>query len=142
MLLATRVELLSAIFLPIGIGLSVHGSLAPGAAGDPVVAAAPHQAVSYSEKVAPIFQARCSQCHGGVDEATGEQVMELGLNLTTYEGVMAGSDYGTVIEPGSPDASLLIEMIASGDMPQEGDPVPPEELEVIRTWIAEGAQNN
>lgn len=142
MLLATRVELLSVILLPIGIGLFVQGGLAHDVDGDPDVAASSHSAVSYSEQVAPIFQARCSQCHGGVDESTGEQTLELGLNLTTYEGVMAGSDYGTVIEPGNPDASLLVEMIVAGDMPEEGDPVPPEEIETIRTWITEGAQNN
>jgi hypothetical protein len=55
---------------------------------------------------------------------------------------MAGSDYGAVIEPGNPDGSLLIDMVASGDMPEEGDPMPPEELDLIRTWIQEGAENN
>jgi len=50
--------------------------------------------------------------------------------------------YGPVIEAGNPDGSLLIDMIASGDMPEEGDPVTPEELEVIKAWIAEGAENN
>ena len=33
-------------------------------------------------------------------------------------------------------------MIELGDMPQEGEPLTTEELEVIKTWIAEGAQNN
>jgi mono/diheme cytochrome c family protein len=91
--------------------------------------------VSFAEQVKPILEARCVECHGASDA-------ELGLNLSTYEGVMAGSDYGTVIEPGNPEGSLLIDMIASGDMPEEGDPVPPEELDLIRTWIQEGAENN
>lgn len=141
MLLPTRAELLSAIVFPIGVVLAVQGD-APRVAGQEAPARAQSGAVSFSEQVQPIFQTRCSECHGGVDEATGEQTLELGLNLTTYEGVMAGSDYGTVIEPGDPDASLLVEMIMAGDMPEEGDPVPPEEIEIIRTWIAEGAQNN
>jgi hypothetical protein len=33
-------------------------------------------------------------------------------------------------------------MIESGDMPEEGDKVPAEELELIKTWITEGANNN
>ena len=55
---------------------------------------------------------------------------------------MAGSDYGTVIEVGDADASLLVDMIASGDMPDGGDAVPAEELEVIKAWVNEGALNN
>jgi hypothetical protein len=62
--------------------------------------------------------------------------------MGTYEGLMAGSDYGTVVEAGDPGASLLVEMIESGDMPEEGDPVTAEELELIKTWITEGAPNN
>ena len=42
----------------------------------------------------------------------------------------------------APDGSLLVDMIASGDMPEDGDPMPAEELEVIKAWIAEGAENN
>ena len=33
-------------------------------------------------------------------------------------------------------------MIQSGDMPEDGDPVPPADLEVIMNWINEGAKNN
>ena len=70
------------------------------------------------------------------------QSAELGLKLDTYEGVMAGSDYGTIVEVGDADASLLIDMIASGDMPEDADPLPAAELEVIKAWIVEGAPNN
>jgi hypothetical protein len=83
----------------------------------------------------PILEARCWECHS-------EESAELGLRLDSYEGVMQGSDYGTVVEPGDADGSLLVDMIVSGDMPEEGDPVLPEELELIKAWIAEGAGNN
>jgi hypothetical protein len=33
-------------------------------------------------------------------------------------------------------------MIIAGDMPEDGDPVPAEEIELLRMWIAEGALNN
>lgn len=129
-----RAELFSALALPVGLGLILHGH-APESHAGPVVDIAPAAAVSFAEEVLPIFEARCTECHSA-DNA------ELGLNLSTYEGAMAGSDYGTVIEPGNPDGSLLIDMIESGDMPEDGDPVPPEELEIIKTWITEGAENN
>jgi len=130
-----RAELLAALALPIGIGLIAQGRFADAPARATVIDADTHAEVSFSEQIAPIFEARCSECHSA-DNA------ELGLNLSTYEGAIAGSDYGAVIEPGNPDGSLILDMIASGDMPEEGDPVPPEELELLRTWIAEGAQNN
>lgn len=95
---------------------------------------------SFAEDVLPILQASCVQCHGA--EVDGVVVTEVSLNLTTYDGVMAGSEYGTVVEAGEPDESMLLVMIEDGDMPQEGEPLPIEKIEVIRTWIAEGARNN
>ena len=128
-----RAEILSALALAIGLGLVFQGSPdAPARATAEPQQTAP---VSFSEQIMPIFEQYCTECHGNMNA-------ELGLNLSTYEGVMQGSDYGTVVEPGNPDGSLLIDMIESGDMPEEGDPVPPAQLELIKTWIAEGAENN
>ncbi len=128
-----RAELFTALALPFGIGLALNGS--PEVPARATTDAAARVAVSFSEEIMPIFQEHCTECHGELNA-------ELGLNLSSYEGVMAGSDYGTVIEPGNPDASLIIDMIASGDMPEDGDPMPPEQLDLLRTWIAEGAENN
>ena len=55
---------------------------------------------------------------------------------------MAGSEFGTVIEAGDVEGSYLFDMIVAGDMPEEGDPVPEEEIQLIRTWIEAGAPNN
>ena len=98
--------------------------------------------VSFADEVMPILEARCVDCHGGVDD-TGAEVVEEGLNLTTYEGVMAGSTWGTVVEAGDAESSLLLQMIIDGDMPKDAEePMPESEIEVLRAWIAEGAQNN
>ena len=102
--------------------------------------AAPRQ-VSFANDVLPIFQNRCVECHGGTDE-NGEQRLESLLDLRSYEGVMAGSEFGTVIEAGDAEASYLLEMVVEGDMPEEGDPVPEAEIETIRSWITAGAENN
>lgn len=98
--------------------------------------------VSYSRDVFPIIQNVCLRCHGGTDEETGEVVMESGLDMTTYEKMMIGSEFGTVVEPGDLEGSLLVEMITTGDMPDEGDPLTPEQIDVITRWIAQGAENN
>ena len=91
--------------------------------------------VSYTQQVSPLFQSACGDCHGG-DEP------ELGLDLTSYEAAMEGSDYGSVIEAGDADGSLLIDMIVAGEMPVDADPLSEEEIEMIRSWIDAGAENN
>lgn len=134
-----KFDTLMALALPLGIGLVLQGSVPASSAAVAPAEAIP-AAVSYATDVKPILDNRCVSCHGGMWE--GEKRTELSFDMTTYEGLIAGSEYGAVIEPGNPDESLLVEMMEMGDMPEEGDPVPPEEIETIRTWIAEGALNN
>lgn len=97
--------------------------------------------VSFADDVLPIFRNRCAQCHGGAGE-DGQTRTEASLNLLEYERVMMGSEFGTVVEAGSAENSFLLEMIVEGDMPEEGDPVPEDEIQVIRAWIEAGAPNN
>ena len=101
----------------------------------------PPDTVSFAEDILPIFQQRCAKCHGAADE-NGEVRTEVSLNLLEYEKVMAGSEFGTVVEAGDPDGSFLMDMIVAGDMPEEGDKVPEEEIALIRAWIEAGAANN
>ncbi|MGE0159482.1 MAG: c-type cytochrome domain-containing protein [Gemmatimonadales bacterium] len=124
----TRAGLLSVAILPLGIGLAVQSPEADRRAPQ----AGP---VSYSRQVAPIFRAKCSECHG-------TDTQEAGLDLSTYESAMKGSEYGTVIEAGDADGSLLIEMVSAGEMPQDADPLPADEVALIRSWIEAGATNN
>ena len=97
--------------------------------------------VSFADDILPIFRQRCAECHGGEDE-NGEVRTEVSLNLLEYERVMAGSEFGTVIEAGDPANSFLLDMIVDGTMPEQGDPVPEEEIALIRAWIEAGAPNN
>jgi mono/diheme cytochrome c family protein len=132
--LTLRAELFSALAVPLGIVRIVQGC-ASGAPSGETVAAPSGGPVSFAAQIAPIFQGRCTECHGGDDP-------ESGLDFSTYEGAMAGSDYGTVIEARDPVGTLIIDFVESGDMPERGDPMPSEELELLRAWIAEGAPNN
>ena len=136
-------KLLSAMVLPVGVALAVQGSTPDAASVERNASIWTHDAVEvgYQSDVKPILEQYCVRCHGGVGD-DGAVLIELGYDLTTYEGLMAGSDYGPVIEPGDPDGSLFLEMIVNGDMPEDGDPVPAAQIEILRTWIAEGAQNN
>lgn len=117
--------LLSVAILPLGIGFALEPDVTTVQAGP----------VSYTRQVAPIFQSRCAECHGA-------ETKEAGLDLSTYEAAMKGSEYGTVIEAGDAAASLLIEMVVAGEMPQDADALPAEEIALIRAWIQAGAANN
>jgi mono/diheme cytochrome c family protein len=138
--LITRYELLSVIALPLGIAFTLQGGLGTAAPATSNHETARVIEVSFADEVAPILNANCITCHGGLPDE--EDVREASLDLRTYESVMIGSEYGTVIEAGNADDSILLQLIEDGDMPEEGDPLSPEDIATIRTWIAEGALNN
>lgn len=91
--------------------------------------------VSYSANVKPIFDAKCIKCHGV--ESTKE-----GLDMQTYENLMAGSRNGSVITPGNADDSELVRLIVRGKMPNRGQKLSDEEIQLITDWINQGALNN
>ena len=101
-------------------------------------------AVSFSQDVQPIIDQHCVQCHeaGGVGEVTS------GLNLTSYEGVMKGTDSGPMVIAGDVEGSnLLVLMEGRADpsisMPHgKNEPVPKKDIQIIRAWIGQGAENN
>ena len=90
----------------------------------------------FRTRVAPIFQRRCLNCHNAV-ENKGD------FSLETAESAFAGGPSGEPITAGKPDESLLLELITPENgkaaMPQKADPLRPEEIAVIREWIAAGA---
>lgn len=92
--------------------------------------------VDYASEIQPIFNANCTSCHGGNG----------GVNLQSYTALMSsvGNNYGSnVVVPGDPDASGLVDKIEPN--PQFGNRMPnssglaQSEIDLIRQWIAEGA---
>jgi mono/diheme cytochrome c family protein len=75
----------------------------------------------------PILEQTCGQCHGATPTK--------GLRVTDYESLMAGSENGPVIVPGSPDESRIIEVLTGGHFAQLSD----DQLALLRQWIADGA---
>ena len=107
----------------------------------PFVAADNHAGdtpVSYHSQIVPILKRSCQGCHHPGDPNGG-------LIVTTYTDLKQGGMAGDMtIIPGKPDDSLLIELI-SGDepaMPQNMEPLSAEEVELLRRWILEGAQDD
>ena len=87
--------------------------------------------ISYTATIQPIFNTNCTVCHGGSG----------GLTLTSYINLM-GND---VVDPGNGSASKLIQRLkgTSGtQMPQNQDPLDGATINLIETWIDEGALDN
>jgi mono/diheme cytochrome c family protein len=86
------------------------------------------------DDVRAVFKKRCATCHNE-DRARGD------LDLTTLEGVNAGSSSGPVVVSGKPDESLVYTLSAHKEdpkMPPGAPRIPQRELDVIRDWIASG----
>ena len=67
-----------------------------------------------------------------------------GLRLDTRQALLAGGNSGKIVTPGSADSSTLYERVAGtgglARMPFGGDPLPPEQVKLIRAWIDQGAE--
>ena len=88
--------------------------------------------IDYDTHIQPIFNENCTSCHG----SSG------GLNLTNYDNLMIGSDNGAVIEPGDHLGSKLWQQIESGLMPKYNDRLTDAMVELIGSWIDDGALEN
>ncbi len=117
----------------IDAGAGRSGEMAT-AAGGPTVTE-----VGVTERdVLPILQAGCLACHG-------KRKHEGGLDLRTQASRLRGGKSGPALVPGKPSDSLIIQRIASGEMPPlklilESSVKSPTEaqLETLRQWIAVG----
>ena len=140
-MIRTRFEVMGVLAVPLGLMLALTDLPLTLVAHGEAQSSHTKADVSFSEDVTPILEGKCVICHGGPDE-NGAIKKEMELDLTSYDALMVGSEFGPIVEPGNVEDSILWMMIEVGDMPQEGEPLTTEELEVIKTWIAEGAQNN
>src|SRR3954467_15838074 len=101
-------------------------------------ASAAEEKITYQEHIRPIFTASCTGCHN-------PDKNKAGLDLTNYQGALAGSSNGKVISPGDPDGSLLYLAVTHQQeprMPKGGSKLADAKLELIRKWIAAGAPEN
>src|SRR5690606_2767253 len=91
--------------------------------------------LTFEKDVRPLLKAHCTLCHGEEEQPKG------GVDLRLRRFMDASLDSGaTLLVPGKPEPSELVAIIERGEMPKKGHPVPPEQLEVIRRWIAQGAK--
>lgn len=106
------------------------------------VAAAPATAtpagVDFIRDVQPIFENKCLECHNP-NKIKGKLLMDSAAAL------LKGGDTGPGLVAGQPDNSEIIKRVvlpADHDdiMPPKGGPLAPQEIDVLKRWIAEGAK--
>ena len=90
--------------------------------------------VTYQDHVLPLFRNACLNCHN-------PDKKKAGLDLSSFQAMMAGSNSGKVLEPGDADGSLLYRLVTHAEepaMPPKGDKLPDDQVAVIKNWIAGG----
>lgn len=102
-------------------------------------ASAAPAAVDYVKEIKPLLATACVQCHGA-SQPKGD------LRLDTAAGAHKGGEKGNVIVPGKSSESLLLRLLsgADGDLPQmpyKRNALAPEQIELIKRWIDEGAKS-
>jgi mono/diheme cytochrome c family protein len=103
-----------------------------------VVASATASAVDYASQIAPIFRAKCYECHHTSKKVKGD--VDLADNKMP-ESIGAGKH----IVPNEPKKSTMLIYCALPDddedvMPPKGkNRLTPAELKMLETWITEGA---
>jgi len=113
----------------------------------PAQAATPAQGaveVSYKNDVFPIIHDYCLNCH----EPGGKGYEKSGLDMRTYQSLMKGTRFGSVIKPGDSFTSILIQVVegrvhASIKMPlgMEGG-LAKDKIGTLKKWVDQGAKNN
>lgn len=102
--------------------------------------AAEEPPISYFKQIRPIFQANCQGCHQPAKRG-GEYVM------TSFEQMLKGGESSeAAIVPGKPEASALLTQIIPKDgkaeMPKDKPPLAQPQIDLVRTWIAQGAKDD
>lgn len=132
-----RTSLLSAASSALAL-LSLFALPAQGQESPPETAA--NEPVSFFRQVRPILQEHCQGCHQPAKRG-GDYV------LTDFASLMKAGESGeAAIVAHNPDASHLLAQVVPTDgaalMPKNAPPLSAEQIDVLRNWIAQGAQDD
>ena len=108
--------------------------------------------ISFTNDVQPIFFEHCAKCH---DQAA-DGITASGFSVRDYDSVMSGTKFGPVVIPGSSISSSLYLVVAQNAAPEiqmpphhkqslsvgRGAALSEDKVEIIRSWIDQGAKNN
>lgn len=97
--------------------------------------AEPTGPVTFESHIQTVFDRKCVACHSG-DAAAG-------LDLSSWDHLIQGSDRGEAVIPFRPEKSVMIRLATSYDRdPHPGgkSKLTENEIQRLRTWIADGAR--
>src|SRR6476619_5245626 len=92
-------------------------------------------AALFRDAIQPVLEKSCLPCHNA-------KVKQAGLDLSTRESVLKGSENGPVIVAGKPEDSRLYKVVArisEPGMPFKGPKLPDATIAKIAEWIKAGA---
>jgi uncharacterized membrane protein len=97
------------------------------------------RSLTYTTDIAPVITKACLPCHAAESENPS------GLSLDNYELMMKGGEHGKPVVAGKPDESSLFTKLSAKppygrQMPRKRPPLTAEEINLISTWISEGAK--
>lgn len=111
--------------------------------------------ITYARNVKPLFERLCVDCHypGAAIDIDLKNPFDPAHGIIDRDNtwVPNGSEYAKIVVPGNPDASFLIAKVERTDLDDHvnGGPMPwqvpylsTSQLEAVRSWIANGAQND
>ena len=105
-------------------------SVAPTAAAEP----------TYWQDVRPVLRRHCTVCHNRRQLA--EVDVSGGISLDSFENIFKNKK--PLLLPGKSKDSLMIQLVTSTDrekrMPLGNDPVPAEDIAILKSWIDSGAK--
>ena len=97
-----------------------------------------HAKTDFSKDVFPLLKENCFKCHGA-EKQKGK------LRLDSREAALKGGKAGPAFIAGDASKSELIRRISlpktdDDFMPSEGEPLAKEKIDLLKAWIAEGAE--
>ena len=91
----------------------------------------------FEKKVRPLLVENCYGCHSADTKPSG------GLRVDDRNGLLQGGNAGPAVIAGDPENSLLLQRVRHADekkrMPRESEALSAEEIEVLATWVRDGA---
>jgi hypothetical protein len=99
--------------------------------------AMPAVALDFGKDIRPIFEERCMDCHD-------METKKGGVSLENYYSSQQPTDTGQpLFKAGDAEHSLLIHVTTESDakkrMPPKGKPLSPDQISLLKQWIAQGA---
>ena len=94
--------------------------------------------VTYDDQLMPLLRNECVSCHN-------PDKKKAGLDVSSYQALLAGGDGGPVVNVGDPENSPLFQVVAHTKdpyMPKGKGKLADKDIAIFKQWIAGGALEN